>query len=280
MKTYFKLMIIPFLVLFLLSGTSIAAPFGTNITISDQNYNTSGNSWYTNHEDQEVEPGMSDKQEWDLEGFFLNTSQYNSQLTMIGGFDFDGRTDYPSGDIFIDIDGDAIYGDYHKSSDGIEKGGNFGYDYVLDLDFTTNRLTDGNVYSTTTYSVYELNKDSVTLTAYYDDNYGSSPWRYESDGVLVNGWENKRMWYEEGISDQTLLDREGISLLGGEHNALMVDLGFLGHNIENFTAHFTMKCGNDNLMGSTAPVPEPATLLLFGTGLIGLAGVGRKKFKR
>ena len=33
--------------------------------------------------------------------------------------------------------------------------------------------------------------------------------------------------------------------------------------------------GND-----VSPAPEPATLVLLGTGLVGLAGLGRKKFKK
>jgi hypothetical protein len=39
---------------------------------------------------------------------------------------------------------------------------------------------------------------------------------------------------------------------------------------------FSGNSGNGELL---SPVPEPATLVLFGTGLIGLAGMGRRKKK-
>lgn len=40
--------------------------------------------------------------------------------------------------------------------------------------------------------------------------------------------------------------------------------------------HWTMKCGNDVVEGQVSSVPEPATMLLVGLGLMGLAGMRRK----
>jgi len=41
--------------------------------------------------------------------------------------------------------------------------------------------------------------------------------------------------------------------------------------------HWTMACGNDVVQDVVRPIPEPATMLLFGTGILGLAGIMRRR---
>lgn len=264
------------------SATALATPFGTNITISDKNY--AGSGWYSNREDQETEnnPNTVTSQQWDLEGMFLS----GQTLTMVGGYDFqngvlwtDGRR-YKSGDIFIDIDGDAKYGQADNGGSGATHYGSgphaatmansFGWDYVLDLNFTT-----------MTYNVISLTSQSLVTRVM--DVASSNPWTYHSGGSALTGYQNQSMTYTAGLTNADTgfqgdsTNATGWSTGSNQHYALAVDLSFLAGSDAVF--HYTMECGNDNLMGQAHVPDTAATSILLGLGLIALAGVRRKLTK-
>jgi len=58
---------------------------------------------------------------------------------------------------------------------------------------------------------------------------------------------------------------------------IMIDLAATGWDGDDLGLRWTMACSNDVIQGVYNPIPEPGTLLLFGAGLLGLAGYGRRR---
>ncbi len=177
------------------------------------------------------------------------------------------------GDLFISTDGWDPNGTSTYNDDNASTG--TAWEYALALDEHTYNRSAGGLNTGGNAFLYKISDGDTILES--DDFFGPGDTYRTGQEVQFSPADDSslirtNLWsIGYGTSSDDFDDYLSLSFS-------LADLGISTGQELGF--HWTMTCGNDVIEGALTPVPEPATMLLFGTGIIGLAGFVRRRNKK
>jgi hypothetical protein len=263
MKNISKILLFLAIAVFLVSGTSMATP----VTITDT---------YWGGNDHGYGDVIGDTGSFQI--IDANLDRSGSMLSIIINTNFAGKGDdklfssYTMSPSNHAKDRNGIgYGDLFLSSSWDPYGSNpYKYDTNANGTLWTYGLALDNRWSSSggTITLYSLNGSTNDSNAYLSQDFitgatfrNGQEVAVDKNSATVTNTGTTGTWSISGNTISFLIDIKGTSLISGDEIAI----------------HWGETCGNDVIEGS-ASIPEPTQMLLFGTALIGLAGIGRKKF--
>lgn len=173
------------------------------------------------------------------------------------------------GDLFLSNDGWSPYStgttDYHYASDNAANGED--WEYVISMENNTG--SSGSIKLYTVNDAGDIVFPEEVLTGLADTSAYRTGQEYKYNKAQDQMSLGIGTWNITGNSLTYYLDLTTVS--GTTLADLFKNDGELG-------VHWGMTCGNDVIEG-VGTVPEPATMILFGTGILGLAGISRRKNK-